>query len=175
MKSNAIALVRMAYKARCIPVIRPTCSVTRQVITSVNPCACYRMEQEFEDFFLHCQKITKSNQNEIEKILKPLRQHLWKKLMQKWLKVIVIVAAICCATYCIEALNWYVCAIGRILMIKCLPLWNWTYLENANCLISNPAATQSKSQQTSSSFNDKDCRTCEHFGEVYYNFRFLKS
>lgn len=129
------------------------------------------MDQEFEEFFLLCQKVTNSNQSEVAKILKPLRIHLWKQLLWKSIKVLLIVTTICCAIYYVDTLNWYFCAIGRIVMIKILPLWNWTYLASAKCLISNPEMSQPKSQARSASFNEKDCRSCEHFGEIFFRFR----
>lgn len=122
------------------------------------------MEKEFEDFFLHCQKLTNYNQNEMKKILKPLRFHLCKLLLMKVFKIVLVVGSICCAIYYIDTLNWIFCAIGRIAMIKLLPLWNWTYLANEKCLISKTISLTNSNDEVRS-LNEKDCRACEHFGE----------
>lgn len=127
------------------------------------------MNEEFEDFFLHCQKVTNSNQKEIEKILRPLRIHLWKQQLKKCLKIVLIFVAICCGIYYVDTLNWYFCAFGRLAMIKLLPVWDWRYLENARCLIAKSEVQKSNSGSFSS-FNEKDCRACEHFGK---NLKFL--
>ena len=121
------------------------------------------MEKEFEDFFLYCHKITHSHQLEMKNILRPLKYHLWQQKLMKVLKLFFIFAAICCAIYYIDCLNWYFCAIGRITMIQSLPIWNWTYLANAKCLIPK-AEISSKNSDILRTISDKDCRACEDYG-----------
>lgn len=125
---------------------------------------CLKMDKEFEDFFFHCQKITNSNKSEMEKLLKPLQQHLWKQQLKKFIKIVSIFAAICSAIYYVDVLNWYFCAVGRIIMIKLLPIWNWKHLENAKCLIPKAEVKAKPFADSFRPFNVKDCRACEHFG-----------
>lgn len=127
---------------------------------------CIKMNQEFEDFFLHCHKVTNSNKAEIEKILKPLKVHLWRQQLKKYLKIVLFLTAICFATYHVDTLNWYFCAVGRIIMIKLLPLWNWKYLTKEKCLI--PKAEPIKVNRIEPYINvgGKDCRACEKFGKL---------
>lgn len=127
------------------------------------------MEQEFEDFFLHCQKLTNSNHKEMMKILEPLRVHLWKQQLKKVLKMVLAVASICCAIYYVDTFNWYFCAVARIAMIKLLTIWNWTYLANAKCLVSKAEAS-SKNDDGFRSLSEKDCRACEHFGKKTFTW-----
>lgn len=126
---------------------------------------CAKIDKEFEEFFLHCQIITNSDQKEIDKIIKPLKVFLRWQQVTKCLKVISVLATICCAIYYVDSLNWYFCAAGRLIMIKLLPIWNWTYLHNAKCLVAKTAGTPSASP--SRTFNEKDCRACEHFGKFF--------
>jgi hypothetical protein len=131
------------------------------------------MNEEFEEFFILCQKVTNSNQKEFEKLLHPLKVFLWKQQLKQYLKAILIFAAICFTLYYVDTLNWYFCAIGRLAMIKLLPVWNWTHLEKARCLI---AKTEVQKLNTGglSSINDKDCRACEHYGRVFKKIEKLK-
>lgn len=49
-------------------------------------------------------------------------------------------------------------------MIRLLPIWNWTHLANAKCLMSNPELSK-KGSDVFRSLNEKDCRACEHFSK----------
>jgi hypothetical protein len=124
---------------------------------------CKNINDEFENFFLHCQKVTNSNQREMEVILRPLKFYLMKQQFVRYLRVVLIFAAICCGVYYVDTLNWYFCAIGRVAMIKILPIWDWRSLESAKCLVSR-GQVQKSSSGSYSGISEKDCRTCEHFG-----------
>lgn len=121
------------------------------------------MEVEFEEFFQYLEKLSNSKEEDIEKVLKPLKFHFWMLRFKKFLKIFLLVASICLALYFIDILNWYFCAIGRILMIKFLPLWNWKYLGSSKCLIEKKILPSR--QFKDNSFNAKNCILCEHFGE----------
>ena len=126
-----------------------------------------RIDEEFEELFLHCQKLTNSNKKEMENLLKPLRNHLLKEQLKKYFLIAFIFGAICCGIYYVDTLNWYFCALGRLLMIKLLPFWDWTRLAEARCLIGK-AEVRTRSSGGFSRLNDeKDCRACEHFGEKF--------
>lgn len=117
------------------------------------------MEVEFEEFFKSLEKLS---EKEVENVLKPLRAYFWIEWLKKFSKLLILVASICFAVYYVDALNWYFCAIGRILLIKILPLWDWRYLANSKCLIAK--SSSEKVFRSESGFNEKDCRGCEHFG-----------
>lgn len=125
------------------------------------------MDKEFKDFFLYCHKITNSNQTEMKKILRPLKTYLWKQQLKKLAMLTFIFATICCSIYYVDRLNWYFCALGRTVMIQILPIWNWTYLANAKCLIAK-ATGPTKSNEVLRSLDAKDCRACEHFGKIVF-------
>lgn len=121
-----------------------------------------QVEQEFEEFFNHCQKFT--SQEELQHILKPLKAQLLNKKLKNILKASLILAAICFAIFYFDTPNWYFCAMARTLMIQLLSLWNWTVLAKAKCLI--PKADTSTKVFRSLSMND--CRACERFGRHTY-------
>lgn len=123
------------------------------------------LDQEFENFFYYLEKITNSNEKDIKSILKPLKYHLLKQQLFKYLKTALVFVSICYAIYYMDTLNWYFCAIGRIVLIKILPLWDWTYLGRSKCLIDKYSGAPSS--YANGEFNTKDCRSCEYFGKHY--------
>lgn len=125
------------------------------------------MEVEFEEYFQFLEKLSNFKERDIENILKPLKFHLWILWLKKFMKIFIIFASICLAIYYVEILNWYFCAICRILMIKILPIWDWTTLGNAKCLIEKTSLPSSKdyNNNESKNFNAKDCWACERFGK----------
>lgn len=128
---------------------------------------CIKIDQEFEDFFLHCEKITNSDQSEMRKILRPLRMYLLKQQLLKRLKFSLFIVSICCAIYYVDTLNWYFYAFGRILLIKLLPVWNWQHLSRSECLIPKKESAIKPPGISTGTLNEVDCRACQHFGKVY--------
>ena len=126
------------------------------------------MEAEFEEFFRFIEKSSINKDEEIENVLKPLKFHFWMLRLKKFFKIFLVVATICLSIYYIDIVNWYFCAIGRILLIKILPLWNWKHLGNSKCLIEKEML-QSKQLLKENNFNIKKCWFCEHFGERNFN------
>lgn len=124
------------------------------------------MDSEFNEFFQDLEKLSSLEDREIENILKPLKFYLLMAKVKKYLKILLIVVSICLAIYYVDILNWYFCAIGRILMIKILPFWNWRYLANAKCLIEKSFPDKKEYENNNhDDFNIKDCRACKFFGE----------
>lgn len=126
------------------------------------------MDSEFEEFFLLCKDIT-SSKAEMRKILQPLRAHLLKQQLKKFLKIFAILATICSAIYFVDTLNWYFCAFGRLLLIKMLPVWNWQRLRRSECIIQK-AEISSKPKMYSHVLSEVECRVCEHFSNYHETF-----
>lgn len=122
------------------------------------------MEVEFEEFFKNLENLKNLSENEIKIILKPLKTFFWIEWLKKLFKIILLVISICFAIYYVDTLNWYFCAIGRILLIKILPLWDWRYLGNSKCLIAK-SSSERVFKKSEYGFNEKDCRGCQNFGE----------
>ena len=78
---------------------------------------CDKMNREFEEFFNYCQQ-QKFSENEMKILLKPMKYYLWKIEALKYMKIMLLLFTICASITYIDTLNWYFCAIGRILMIK---------------------------------------------------------
>lgn len=118
------------------------------------------MEQEFKEFFQYIEKDESLSQKDIKIILKPLKYLLLKELLIKYLKITLVIAAICYGVYYIDTLNWWFCAVGRVFLIKILPIWDWTYLGREKCLIPKSAV---KTSYEPNQFDTRDCRACEYF------------
>jgi hypothetical protein len=136
-----------------------------------------KMDQEFEEFFQYLEEkismttTTGSSEGEIKNILKPLKYLMWKQQLKKGAKIALLFASICFTVYHVDSLNWLFCGVGRLLMIKILPLWNWRYLGKAKCLIEKaqvPAYDDdNKFNNDADELSSRDCRVCENFGRLF--------
>uniref|UniRef100_A0A182K5U1 Uncharacterized protein n=1 Tax=Anopheles christyi TaxID=43041 RepID=A0A182K5U1_9DIPT len=96
----------------------------------------------------------------------PVRKRIWRRRCIRWLYGTVCLLAICLAVYYIPWVNWHVTAIGRLIMIKLLPYWDWTPLYRDKCLIAKVKETTApKKYEPIASFPD-DCVVCRNFGMV---------
>ncbi|KAG5680538.1 hypothetical protein PVAND_010040 [Polypedilum vanderplanki] len=128
------------------------------------------MDKEFEEFFQYLEEkiSTESNEGKMEmkKILKPLKYLLWKQQLKSYAKIILILLSICFAIIYIDSLNWLFCGVGRIFLIKFLPLWNWRYLGKSKCLIEKPQVQLHGNNNEVDELGSRDCRVCENFDQI---------
>lgn len=97
------------------------------------------MEQDLRSLQEHCKQMN-FTQEEIEKLYEPLNYAIEKAKILKKLRKILIFLSIVLTLYALsyfEFFAWNYSAIGRIILIKILPLWNWKNLKNERCLIYN--------------------------------------
>lgn len=124
-------------------------------------------DKELENIFAVC----KNNPNENQLIVKIitrhlLQQHLWRQL--QYLSVIVLLAV---TVYYVPLVNANLSAIGRIFLIKLLPVWNWERLTDERCLLGplftkNMYVTDADNQFTSApQLYKDDCVLCENNGK----------
>lgn len=126
-----------------------------------------KINKEFDEFFELCKTVTK-DRKQLDEVLHPLKLALWRIQMIKYAKLIATLTICFCAIYYCDTLNWYFCAIGRILMIKLLPLWNWRYLATAKCLIPRAQISETTPSGPSNFLSIKDCHACEFFGKLKF-------
>ncbi|KAG4069667.1 hypothetical protein HA402_014690 [Bradysia odoriphaga] len=88
-------------------------------------------------------------------------------LLKKWIKVLIIVAFVISQIYVLPFLNWNASAIGRIVMIKVLKIWDWRYLYNVECLIEYD---ESDHIPISIDAVENDCSFCENIGKKIFFF-----
>ncbi|KAK5638357.1 hypothetical protein RI129_012652 [Pyrocoelia pectoralis] len=95
------------------------------------------INDEFISFQQFCQK-SKLSQREIALIMEPLATALYQnKLKQRvvYLLVFVFLATLIYYISTTEVVSWHLSAIGRVALIKLLPIWNWQHLKYERCFV----------------------------------------
>lgn len=121
-----------------------------------------QIDKELEIIFnnLDKLKLKKIDEKKILNLLqKKLRLYFWLKIFLILLIFLILIGLF----YYITFLNWNLSAIGRIFLIKILPLWNWKNFYNQKCLIKWNDNTLPR--QKSFQLNQDDCAVCENYGK----------
>lgn len=131
------------------------------------------IEQDFEQFFASLKKQQFSN-SQILEICKPLRNY-YRLQKLKFLSVIGLTIALLWALviWC-DTLNWFLSAVGRLLLIELLPYWNWSELYNAKCLIEKPLKADPNQMSTTKlaryETDKANCLLCDTIGRHLNKF-----
>lgn len=96
-----------------------------------------------------------------------------KSAMKKLFKILLIIAFVMSQVYVIPFLNWNASAIGRIVMIKMLKVWDWRYLYNVDCLVEKKVARFDLIQSSIDNIED-DCSFCENIGKNNFQRKFCR-
>lgn len=86
-------------------------------------------------------------------------------VLKKWLKVLLLIAFVLSQIYAIPFLNWNASAVGRIVMIKMLKIWDWRYLYNVDCLIEKNVKRFERNGPLN--IMEDDCSFCENIGNLF--------
>lgn len=100
---------------------------------------------------------------EVELIYFPIYWSLLKWKFGKLFKLSLAIISVICFFVYISPFNWSVSAIGRLVLIKILPVWNWIPLYNRRCLIEG-FSKSSKSESSNYKSGLIDCSVCENIG-----------
>nr|CAD7261344.1 unnamed protein product [Timema shepardi]CAD7572278.1 unnamed protein product [Timema californicum] len=98
------------------------------------------LDEELMSFYQYCQQVGFS-EAEMDVICAPLVSSLRKSFFKKVIKYIIIVLTFVAFAYglCqVDSVSLHFSAVGRLLMIKLLPFWDWTAMFYESCLVSNP-------------------------------------
>ncbi|KAH8321470.1 hypothetical protein KR074_005917 [Drosophila pseudoananassae] len=96
------------------------------------------MEEELRLFFEECRNQEFSGQ-EMWAICKPLIWRIRMAKARRWIFIgLPILVSYILWLYC-DTFAWYGSALGRIMLIQVLPLWDWTPYYNSKCLIARDA------------------------------------
>lgn len=120
-------------------------------------------DQELREFFA---KLDEENfaRSDVKKIYRPLVVHLRWKMVRKYSAICLLIGLLWALAQ-VSVINWNLVAVGRLLLIKLLPLWNWTHLHNAKCLIDHPVALPPNADDhVASEKSPIDCSVCENIG-----------
>lgn len=128
------------------------------------------LNNEFEDFLKFC-KGNSISEKDINRICSSLNYQLE---LRQWKKVGLLAGlSFLCIWLCLNVgfLEWSISAVGRILMIKLLPVYDWTNLYNANCLVSYQTEdlqqVGASSNEDSEEINKRNCALCENLGKLF--------
>ncbi|XP_055704482.1 uncharacterized protein LOC129802544 [Phlebotomus papatasi] len=121
------------------------------------------LDQEFQEFF---RKLDEQNlsQKDYQKICRPLIVHLRMKLLKKYFFIALLLVILWSISQ-VSVVNWNLVAIGRIILIKLLPFWNWTHLHDAKCLLDYPLASNTDDHVVSEK-PALDCSVCENIDSI---------
>lgn len=80
-------------------------------------------------------------EEEMDIICQPLvaaMRRSWLQLVFQATLVLVAVGTLVCLAAQLDFVGAHLSAVGRLLMIKVLPIWNWQPLYYENCMMNNP-------------------------------------
>lgn len=123
-----------------------------------------QLNRDLESFYAFC-KENRLTDEEISKLCEPLLKIVYKAKLLKILKLcmILILVILICFTLCSsDAVSWHLSAVGRILMIKLLPYYDWTVWKHERCLIPK-FGFQNAQDHTLPNF---DCVLCESVAQI---------
>ncbi|KAF4518873.1 hypothetical protein B566_EDAN006724 [Ephemera danica] len=115
-----------------------------------------RLDQEFLAFHQFCQTSGFSDA-EMRQICEPLLSALRRAQLRRallWGAFMVALSATIWGLAQVGSVALHLSAVGRILMIKMLPVWDWTNLFYDSCLVNNP-------YYGDYTVTEEDCVTCE--------------
>lgn len=109
--------------------------------------------------------LTSTDDDNIKKcLIAEITKECRKSAMKKSLKILLLIAFVISQVYVIPFLNWNASAIGRIVMIKMLKIWDWRYLYNVECLVEKKVETFDHIPSSMDNIED-DCSFCENIGK----------
>lgn len=120
-----------------------------------------QLNRDFDVFYEFC-KENDLTDDDVRQLCQPLIKTIRKTRLVKQLKIGVFAMFFLLTLYIVcttETISWHLSAIGRILMIKLLPFYDWTSLRNEICLIKRP-------QSNIIEQNGPNCVLCESVDEI---------
>lgn len=119
-----------------------------------------QLNRDFDAFYDFC-KENNLTDDDIKQLCQPLLTTIWKTKLVKQLKIGLLAVLLILILYSIcntETIAWHLSAIGRILMIKLLPFYDWSQLRNEICII--------KRINTEITNSVNNCVLCEAIDEI---------
>lgn len=121
-----------------------------------------QLDRELTGLYNFCKENNFSDE-EIRKLFSPFLTTINRARLLKHLKICILTLFVVSLLYFFcscESVSWHLSAIGRILMIKILPIYDWTVLKDKDCLIPKSSV---ENLAPASNF---DCVLCESISEI---------
>lgn len=119
------------------------------------------LDQDLLSFCQYCEQAGFTPE-EMQTICTPLGSTFRRNNIKRALKIITILGILAIGLYAashVNAVNMHMSAMGRILLIQLLPIWDWTRIFYENCLVNNP-------MYQGFALTEDDCLSCEAIERV---------
>lgn len=124
-----------------------------------------QLNRDLDSLYAFCKENNLSDE-EIKELCGPLLKLAHKAKMVKYLKFytyFLVVATFCYVLCSFEIVSWNLSAIGRILMIKLLPYYDWTVWKQETCLIPKFGGQNNQINEVP----NFDCVLCESVTDIH--------
>jgi hypothetical protein len=95
------------------------------------------INSEVRSFYEYCKEAGMSDE-EMDIICRPLTNAVRKASIKRWTRVFMFIIMVLAIGYTVsqtDTFQWHASAAARIVLIKLLPIWDWTPLYYNKCLI----------------------------------------
>lgn len=117
------------------------------------------INSEVRSFYEYCKEAGMSDE-EMDLICRPLTNSVRKATIKRWTRVALVLIMGIAIGYTVsqtDTFKWHASALARIVLIKLLPVWDWTPLYHNKCMIARPAEPPNVEAGASTT----DCIACE--------------
>lgn len=116
------------------------------------------INSEVRSFYEYCKEAGISDE-EMDLICRPLTNAVRKATIKRWTRVFLMLIMVIAIVYTVsqtDTFQWHASAVARIVLIKLLPIWDWTPLYYNKCMIE-----RSQPQNMDGGMSTADCIACE--------------
>lgn len=116
----------------------------KTIVSKSNDYTLEQFETDLKSFYDYC-KENHLTDEDICKICEPLTKSIKNTKLTTNVKLTFFVCVVLLTLYVlsyVETVSWHYSAIGRIILINVLPLYDWRYLKNEKCLIDYAKVTE---------------------------------
>lgn len=116
------------------------------------------INSEVRSFYEYCKEAGMSDE-EMDLICRPLTNAVRKSTIKRWTRVVLVLIMGMAIGYTVsqtDTFKWHASAVARIVLIKLLPVWDWTPLYHNKCMIARP-----EPPNVDGGVSTTDCIACE--------------
>lgn len=125
------------------------------------------IDSEVNSFYEYCREAGMTDE-EMDIICRPLTNAVRKASIKRWTRSLLIVIMVLAIGYTVsqtDTFQWHATATARLLLIKLLPIWDWTPLYYGKCLIERSQPQNFDDNMMSPT----DCITCEAISKFFFH------
>ncbi|XP_059054819.1 uncharacterized protein LOC131848882 [Achroia grisella] len=122
------------------------------------------INSEVRSFYEYCKEAGMTDE-EMDIICRPLTNAVRKASIKRWTRVVLFVIMVAAVGYTVvqtDTFQWHASAVARVMLIKMLPIWDWTPLYYNKCLIQRSEPQNLDNNVISTT----DCIACEAINTV---------